>query len=66
MRRTALSNWLAQGMSTYDVMILAGHSKFSTTQEFYLAVASDILRRARQAADQSLGQNLAQLLFGDR
>jgi len=38
LRNTAITNWFANGMSEYDVMILAGHSSFSTTHGFYLAV----------------------------
>jgi len=30
-RRTALSNWFANGMSEHDVMVLAGHSNFDTS-----------------------------------
>lgn len=60
LRRTALSNWFANGMSEHDVMTLAGHSSFSTTHEFYLAVADDLVDRARQATAQSLSQNLLQ------
>jgi len=41
-RRTAISMWLANGMSEYDVMTLAGHSSFATTHKFYLAVADDL------------------------
>jgi len=58
LRRTALSNWFANGMSEYDVMTLAGHPSFTTTHKFYLAVADDLVVRARQAATQILGQNL--------
>ena len=50
LRRTALSNWFASGMSENDIMTLAGHSSFSTTHEFYLAVADDLIDRARKAA----------------
>lgn len=50
LRRTCLSNWLASGMSEHDVMVLAGHSSFSTTHEFYLAVRKDVVDRARRAA----------------
>jgi len=38
LRRTCLTNWLAQGLSEYEVMILAGHASFDTTHKFYLAV----------------------------
>jgi len=48
-RRTTISMWLANGMSEYDVMVLAGHSSFATTHKFYIAVADDLVRRARVA-----------------
>jgi hypothetical protein len=43
LRSTALTNWFAMGMSEYDVMHLAGRSKFETMHRFYLAVADDII-----------------------
>ncbi len=46
-RRTCLSKWLSSGLSEFDVMNLAGHSKFETTRRFYLAVSSDLVERAR-------------------
>lgn len=57
-RSTALTNWLAAGMSELDVMRLAGHSSFTTTHTFYLSVADDLLDRARAASAKSIGQNL--------
>ncbi len=63
LRRTTLSNWIASGMSEYDVMTLAGHSNFSTTHSFYLAVNHDLVDRARPVASQSVCQNLAQMPF---
>ena len=48
-RKTAITNWFRQGLSEYDVMTLAGHSDFATTHRFYLAVADDLVARARQA-----------------
>jgi integrase len=38
LRRTAISNWLANGLSEFEVMKLAGHANFSTTHRFYLRV----------------------------
>jgi len=61
LRRTALSNWLANGMSENDVMRLAGHSSFATTHQFYLAVADDLVDRAREAMSQNLCKNLAHI-----
>jgi integrase len=58
LRRTALSNWFANGMNEYDVMVLAGHSNFDTTHQFYLAVASDLVARARRVQANVLSQNL--------
>ncbi len=57
-RRTAISMWFANGMSEYDVMTLAGHSSFATTHKFYLAVADDLVHRARFATAQGLRQKL--------
>jgi hypothetical protein len=50
--------WLANGMSEYDVMTLAGHSSFATTHKFYLTVADDLIHRARAATAQGLCQKL--------
>ena len=63
-RRTAISMWFANGMSEYDVMTLAGHSSFATTHKFYLAVADDLVHRARVATAQGLRQKLVR--FGTR
>lgn len=64
LRRTAISMWFANGMSEYDVMTLAGHSSFATTHQFYLAVADDLIHRARAATAQGLGKKLGR--FGTR
>jgi integrase len=61
LRNTALSNWFANGMREYDVMKLAGHSSFSTTHKFYLAVADDLVDRARQATEKALRKSLAHI-----
>ena len=58
LRNTALTNWFANGMSEHDVMTLAGHSSFATTHAFYLAVADDLVDRARKAAEASLDLDL--------
>ena len=66
-RRTAITMWFANGMSEHDVMVLAGHSSFATTHEFYLAVADDLIGRARAATAQGLRQKLVRFgtpLFG--
>lgn len=47
LRRTCLSTLLANGLSEYEVMVLAGHATFETTRQFYLAVRPDIVDRAR-------------------
>jgi integrase len=57
-RRTAITMWFANGMSEHDVMVLAGHSTFATTHEFYLAVADDLISRARVATAQGLRQKM--------
>jgi integrase len=55
LRRTAITSWFANGMSENDVMVLAGHANFATTHEFYLAVADDLVDRARKASAQNPG-----------
>ena len=56
-------------MSERDVMVLAGHASFATTHEFYLAVADDLVHRARLATAQGLRQeklvHLGTPPFGD-
>jgi integrase len=49
LRRTAICNWLSQGMTEYDVMKLARRSCFDTTHRFYLAIKNDYLDKARRA-----------------
>ena len=68
-RRTAITMWFANGMSEYDVMTLAGHSSFSTTHKFYLAVADDLIQRAREATAQGLCKKMGRFgtrAFGDQ
>jgi len=48
-------------MKEYEVMKLAGHSSFSTTHKFYLAVADDLVDRARQATAKALRKDLAHI-----
>ena len=40
------------------MMVLAGHASFATTHEFYLAVADDLVDRARAATAQGLRQKV--------
>jgi integrase len=63
-RKTAIAMWLANGMSEYDVMTLAGHSSFATTHKFYLAVTNDLIHRARAATAKGLSQKMGR--FGTR
>ena len=65
LRRTCLSRWLANGLTEYDVMQLAGHSEFSTTHRFYLAVRSDLIDRARVVTAAAMGADFgARPCFG--
>jgi integrase len=61
LRNTAITKWFMMGLREYEVMRLAGHSKFETTHRFYLAVADDLVDRARQAGDETYGQSLARI-----
>jgi len=60
LRRTALSNWRAQGVSEYELMTLAGHSSFQTTHEFYLSVKKDHLDKARRASNKGFARVLVE------
>ncbi len=55
-KRTTISMWFANGMSEHDVMVLAGHSSFATTHEFYLAVTDGLMDRAKKAASQVMSK----------
>jgi len=57
-RRTAITSWFRQGLSEYDVMTLAGHANFETTHKFYLAIADDLISRARKAVTHEVSQEL--------
>ena len=59
-RKTAITDWFRQGLSEYNVMTLAGHANFETTHRFYLAVADDLIDRARQATTHQVSQELLQ------
>jgi len=61
LRRTAISNWLAKGLSEFEVMKLAGHSNFSTTHRFYLRVRDDVIDRARKASIRATNGDLARI-----
>ncbi len=61
LRRTAISNWLAKGLSEFEVMKLAGHSNFSTTHRFYLRVRDDMIDRARKASTRATSSDLARI-----
>jgi integrase len=61
LRRTAINNWLAKGLSEFEVMKLAGHSNFSTTHRFYLRVRDDMIDRARKASIRAANADLARI-----
>jgi len=63
LRRTCLSNWVAQGLSLHEVKELAGHAGIDTTERFYLAIRKDVVDRARAASEASRkGHSVARLL----
>ena len=68
LRRTCITNWFANGLSEFDVMTMAGHSSFSTTHKFYLAVRKDLICRARKASSEAMKSisiaNSLQVPFG--
>ena len=67
LRRTCLSDWVAQGLSLHEVKELAGHAGIETTERFYLAVRKDVVDRARAASEASRkGDFVARLLRAPR
>jgi integrase len=48
LRRTCLTRW-SYAMAPQELQALAGHSNFKTTLEYYSAIGSDYLERARDA-----------------
>jgi len=61
LRRTAICNWFAEGLSELEVMHLAGHANFATTHRYYLKVRDDLIHRARQATARGLCRKLVQI-----
>jgi len=61
LRRTCMTRWFANGLTEFDVMKLAGHSDFTTTHKFYLAVRRDLVEKARAAAAAAMSND-----FGTR
>ena len=59
-RKTAITDWFRQGLKEYEVMTLAGYANFATTHRFYLAVANDLIDRARKATTHQVSQELLQ------
>jgi integrase len=59
-RKTAITNWFYQGLNIYDVMKLAGHSKYETTYRFYLQVKDGLMDRARKATTHTVSRELLQ------
>ena len=60
LRKTAITNWFYQELNIYDVMRLAGHSKYETTYRFYLEVKDGLLDRARRAITHTVSRELLQ------
>ena len=61
LRKTAICNWLAEGLREYEVMRLAGHSDFRTTHKYYLAVADNLKERGREVTARGLCKKLVQI-----
>ena len=54
LRRTCITNWFANGLTEFEVMILAGHASFDTTRKFYMAVRNDLIDKARVTSQAAL------------
>ena len=60
LRKTAITEWFYQGLNIFDVMRLAGHSKYETTYRFYLQVKDGLIDRARKATRHTVSPELLQ------
>ena len=60
LRKTAITEWFYQGLNIFDVMRLAGHSKYETTYRFYLQVKDGLMDRARKATRHAVSPELLQ------
>ncbi len=60
LRKTAITEWFYQGLNIFDVMRLAGHSKYETTYRFYLQVKDGLMDRARKATRHTVSPELLQ------
>ena len=50
LRKTAITQWLLNGIAPQEVQNLAGHASIETTMTYYAACRSDITDRQRQVA----------------
>jgi len=55
LRRTCITEWLENGLQPHEVQRLAGHSSVETTMNYYTAIRSSLLERARAASQESIG-----------
>jgi len=66
LRRTALSRLMNGNMTKHDIMAIAGHSQFETTERFYLAVKDGLVGRAREAMQTVDTTRLLQICCRDK
>ena len=57
LRRSCITNW-AQHLPIHVVQQLAGHSDIKTTQQFYLAVRAEDVKKAQTVQESLLGNIL--------
>ncbi len=64
LRRTAITNWFYSDMEITEVMKLAGHSKYDTTLQYYLAVKDDLVDKARRAVKHRVSPEMLKRCLG--
>ena len=64
LRRTAITNWFYEGLEITEVMRLAGHSKYDTTLQYYLAVKDDLVDKARRAVKHRVSPEMLKRCLG--
>ena len=63
-RRTAITNWFYEGLEITEVMRLAGHSKYDTTLQYYLAVKDGLVDKARRAVRHKVSREMLDRCLG--
>ena len=54
LRKSCITNWLADGVPPHEVQAMAGHADLTTTMRYYSKVSTDAMVRVREASERSV------------